>query len=37
MITGVMPFLEKDREMTVEKLKEKIERMELRLHFNQDT
>lgn len=37
MRTGVMPFLEKDPEMTVEKLQEKIERIELRLPFVQET
>ncbi|EAR98531.2 Serine/Threonine kinase domain protein (macronuclear) [Tetrahymena thermophila SB210] len=37
MRTGVMPYLEKDPDMTVEKLKEKIERMELRLPFDIET
>ncbi|KAL4450273.1 hypothetical protein ABPG74_008979 [Tetrahymena malaccensis] len=37
MRTGVMPYLEKDPDMTVENLKEKIERMELRLPFDIET
>ncbi|KAL4475765.1 hypothetical protein ABPG72_011542 [Tetrahymena utriculariae] len=37
MRTGVMPYLEKDPDMTVEKLKEKIERMELRFPFDIET